>query len=125
LSNLGQLQNILGTYLISSKAEKAFLELTDEEQQSIIVLFGRAKSRNAITPFAPDQIIIKDVTPSDKKCKVKVYELRVFSPTAMRVYFNETNHKVFVGSIEFKSNPNQSEDIQNACLTLNKMILTS
>jgi len=74
-------------------------------------------------PFYPDTHIIKDVTPEKSRCNV--YELRVYTPTALRVYFNESHGKVYMASIEKKSNPNQTKDIQKAHNLLNKLILTN
>jgi hypothetical protein len=107
-----------------SSFEKSFLDLHTSEQESIVELFIRAKKRGLKTPFAPDTKIIKDVTPSRTKCD-SIYELRVYSPTALRVYFQETSEKIYLATIEKKSNPNQSRDIKKADNTLFKLIQTS
>jgi len=121
LSLFKKLKSILGISLFSHSFETAFFKLTIDEQSSILKGFEKAKNRNLISPFYPDTNIIKDVTPAQPKCKV--YELRVYSPTALRVYFCEYAEKVIVASIEKKSNPDQHRDIRNAHNLLNKLIL--
>lgn len=122
LSNIENLKQVLGDFIFSSKFERDFSGLSDAEQTSIIDDFKKAKERKLLSPFYPDTKIIKDVTPDKPKCNV--YELRVYTPTALRVYFNEYNGKVFVASIGFKGSTKQSEDIKKAHTTLNKIILT-
>jgi hypothetical protein len=123
LSNIEKLKRVLGDYVFSNQFEKDFSRLNHLEQTSIIDDFEKAEKRKLLSPFYPDTKIIKDVTPDKPKCNV--YELRVYTPTALRVYFNEYKSKVYVASIGFKSSTKQSEDIKNAHITLNKMILTA
>ncbi len=123
LSNIENLKQVLGDFIFSSKFERDFLGLNDAEQTSIIDDFEKAKKRKLLSPFYPDTKIIKDVTPDKPKCNV--YELRVYTPTVLRVYFNEYKDKVYVASIGFKGSTKQSEDIKNAHTALNKMILTA
>lgn len=120
LSNYEKLIFVLGSCHLSSKFEKDFNNLAANVQTSIIDDFKKAKNRNLPTPFYHDTKIISDVTPKTHKCKVM--ELRVYTPIALRVYFNENKGKVFVASIEQKSNANQSADIDTAHNILNKMI---
>jgi hypothetical protein len=115
-----KLKVTLGDSINFDSFEKEFSKLQNNVQKSILLGFERAKSRNLVTPFYPDVSLIKDVTPSKHTCKVM--ELRIFSPVAIRVYFNETNRVVYLASIEAKSNPNQSEDIKNAHDILSKLI---
>lgn len=122
LSKLELLKYSIGNVVLSSSFEKDFLSLKSELQDSIIDCFDKAKGRGLVTNFHPDTKIIKDVTPSKAKCKI--YELRVYSPVALRVYFNESSEKVYVSSVELKSNPNQSEDISKAHSLMYKMIVT-
>lgn len=110
-SNYDKLINLLGNYKVSEYFRKAFIKLSKNIQVSIIEEFQKAEKRNLITRFFPDTKIIKDVSLS-KKCTI--LELRVYSPVALRVYFNEINNCVYLASIEQKSNPNQNEDIKNA-----------
>lgn len=123
LSNEERLKLVLGNYVFSTNFEKDFSRLNAAEQISIIDDLEKAKSRGLLSPFYPDTKIIKDVTPDKAKCSV--YELRVYSPTALRVYFNEYNDKVFVSNIGIKSSTDQNKDIKKAHDTLNKLILTT
>lgn len=123
-SLFNQLLGMLGDCVYSNSFERDFFKLREIEQQSIIDEFKKAKERNFATPFYPDTKIIKDVTP-DHNPKCNVLELRIYTPTAIRVYFSETKGKVFVAKIGYKANPDQNADIKNAHLNLYKMIITS
>jgi hypothetical protein len=125
LSKIERLKHVLGDYILSSYFEKDFPKLTDIEQDSVIEHFERAKARNGITPFFADgdRGIIRDVTPNNSKCTV--CELRIFSPTALRVFFNESNGKIYVSHIFFKSETDQNASIKKASQILNKLILTN
>lgn len=120
-----QLKTILSNPIFPERFEKSFLDLTIVEQESIVGLFKYALERNLQTPLAPDTKIIKDVSPPLSKRKCNVYELRVYRPTALRVYFHETETKNYLASIERKSNDNQSNDIKKAHNALYKLILTN
>lgn len=119
-SNFEKLKTILGDCTFHADFEKDFENLAKDVQNSIIEGFLKAKNRNLLSPFYPDTKIIKDVTPSNSQ--YKVLELRIYAPVAIRVYFNESNAKVSVASIEQKSNPNQSDDIQKAAKILKNII---
>ncbi len=121
-SLLEKLEEILGNHVFSSAFLKGFEKLTPPEQISIIDKFEQAKNRELSTPFYPDTKIIKDVSPSN--ADTKVYELRVYSPTALRVYFHEGTEKVFVASVDKKSNPDQNKDIKKALNIIIKLIKT-
>ncbi|MBI1307427.1 MAG: hypothetical protein GC181_12560 [Bacteroidetes bacterium] len=110
-SSLQRLDSVVGTNVKFSNFSKEFLNLSEECQEAIIDLFQRAKDRELVTPFYPDTKITKDVTQS--KFKHSVWELRVYSPVALRVYFHETSDKVYLIGIKFKSSTNQSHDINN------------
>ena len=125
LSNIERLKRILGNCTLSKQFEKDFPKLASDEQESIIEHFIRAKNRHGVTPFYADggHGIIRDVTPDKPKCNV--YELRVFSPSALRVFFNETGNNIFLSHIFFKGDANQSESIKKAHVILRKLILTA
>lgn len=97
-----------------------FKNLDESAQISIIDEFKKAKNRGLATPFYPDTKIIKDVSPDNYI--LKVMELRVYTPIALRIYFNESKGMVFLASIEQKSNPNQNDDIKAAHKTLQTML---
>ncbi|MCX2574077.1 hypothetical protein [Pedobacter sandarakinus] len=119
LGNLDKLKDIMGECLVSKQFEKMFADFKPDVQQSIIEDFAKAKARGLKTPFYPDTKIIKDVTKTNHK--TKVYELRVYTPIALRVYFNEIDGVVKLASIEQKSNPNQDNDINSAHKILNEL----
>ncbi len=120
-----QLKTILSNPIFPDSFEKVFLSSSISEQQSIVEMFKRAIERNLQTPLAPDTKIIKDVSPPLPKRKCTVYELRVYSPVALRVYFHEAEDQVYLASIEKKSNADQNNDIKKAHNTLYKLILTN
>lgn len=116
-----QLKELLNAQC-SPTFKKQFDKLQRNEQQSIIDLFTLAKNRNSTPSFLPDNQKIKDVTPSNVKDNIKVYELRVYSPTALRVYFYEMAEKILIASFGKKSTPDQNEDIKDAERILIRML---
>jgi len=110
-TNFEQLASFIGKSVITKNYEKSYYSLSSEAQISIKEEFEKAQNRNLATRFFPDTKIVKDVSVS-KKCTV--YELRVYQPVALRVYFNEIGDTVYLVSIEQKSNPDQNEDIKKA-----------
>ena len=112
LSNIDKLKDIIPNYKFSSSFEKEFKDLSVDVQKSIIDDFIKARERNLATSFGPDTKIIKDVTQSN--FQYKILELRVYTPVALRVYFNELDGFVNLISIEQKSNADQNEDIKKA-----------
>ncbi|GEM55510.1 hypothetical protein B0A58_10575 [Flavobacterium branchiophilum NBRC 15030 = ATCC 35035] len=112
LSIIDKLKEIVPNYKFYSSFEKEFKDLSVDVQKSIIDYFIKAKERNLVSPFSPDTKIIKDVT--QPNFQYKIMELRVYTPVALRVYFNELNGFVNLISIEQKSNADQNEDIKKA-----------
>jgi putative component of toxin-antitoxin plasmid stabilization module len=110
-TNFEQLTAFLGNSKITNNFEKSYASLSPDAQESIKDEFEKAANRNLATRFYPDTKIVKDVSVS-KKCTV--YELRVYQPVALRVYFNEIGNTVYLASIEQKSNPDQNDDIKKA-----------
>jgi putative component of toxin-antitoxin plasmid stabilization module len=110
-TNFEQLTAFLGNSVSTKNFERSYYSLSSEAQKSIEEEFEKAANRNLATRFYPDTKIVKDVSVS-KKCTV--YELRVYQPVALRVYFNEIGKTVYLASIEQKSNPDQNEDIKKA-----------
>lgn len=117
-----QLIAVLGQCIYNKTFEREFNGLSQNEQQAIVTGFQEAKDRKLASPFYPDTKLIKDVTP--QHAKRTVLELRIYSPVALRVYFNEDSGIVYAVKIGFKANPNQSSDIKQADLTINKLMLT-
>lgn len=93
----------------TTRFQKAFNNLNIPIQDSIISKFNDAINQNCI--LLPEGNIVKNVSISNK---CTVLELRVFSPVALRVYFNFKNDIYHLASIEQKSNPDQNQDIKNA-----------
>ncbi|MFA5649843.1 MAG: hypothetical protein WC914_01695 [Proteiniphilum sp.] len=93
----------------TNKFQKTFNELSNEVQNSIVRKLNDAIAQNCINQ--PNGILVKEVSLSGR---CKVLEIRVYSPVALRVYFNFENDIVSFASIEQKSNPDQNEDIRNA-----------
>jgi hypothetical protein len=122
-TKLEQLRHTLGPHRFNNTFEKGFISLSLGEQQSIITHFERAKARNLITQFHPDTSLIKDVTPYNGK--LNVYELKIKSPTSLRVYFHEQDNKIFIANVEHKSNADQNSDIVKAEKILQRLILVS
>lgn len=120
LTNIEKLKKELISFSISKNFEKSFDNLHHNAQASIIEEFKKARKRNLKTPYFPDTKIIKDVTKESHKCKV--LELRVYSPVALRVYFNETNGITNIADVEQKSNPNQDDDINQAYKILKSIL---
>lgn len=96
--------------------ESAYNKLTLEQQKAIVDAFSEAKNSSfkAQKKGGP----VKDVTTD--KGKHKLYELKVFSPTAIRVYFALIDTEVKILSLGFKSK--QSDDIKNAQSKLNNSL---
>lgn len=117
-----QLLAILGDAIYTSSFKRDFNSLTLAQQNSIIEGFKQAVDRKLASPFYPDTKLIADVTPQNSKSTV--LELRVYTPTAVRVYFNEQNPKVFLVRIQKKSAPDQNKEIKQADLKLFKLIRT-
>ena len=113
-TNLLEKLEILVNAQCSSKFKDQFENLSKQEKESILALFEQAKSRQLTPVFSPDGYTIKDVSPEKPKDNIRVYELRVFTPTALRVYFYETKEKIFIASLGKKSNSDQTKDIKNA-----------
>lgn len=121
LSLFEQLKDLLNKPVYTTGFEKDFLKLSQNNQVAIIDRFRQAIRRNLSSPLFPDTKIVKDVSPSNAKCQV--YELRVYNPD-LRVYFHESPERVYLSSIELKSNPDQNRDIVRASQNLYKLIYT-
>jgi hypothetical protein len=121
LSLFEQLKELLNDPVYNTGFEKDFLKLSQTNQVAIISRFRQALERSLSSPLYPDTKIVKDVSPSNSKCQV--YELRVYNPD-LRVYFHESPDRVYLSSIELKSNPDQNKDIVRASQNLYKLIYT-
>ena len=117
-----KIKSELNKPIITTAFGRDFKKLTNEQKESILKGFIEAKERGLTTDFYPDERLIKDVTPKNKS--INVFELRVYSSTALRVYFHENPNKVYLVSIGKKSNSDQNKDIKAAYSILKKQFLT-
>ena len=92
LDNFNQLLSVLGNHVFSPRFQKNFEGLNTQVQFSIIEHFKKAINRNGSTKLFADGDLIKDVTPQ-KEIKIKIYELRIFSPIAIRRRFNNLTQR--------------------------------
>lgn len=113
--------------------EKAFNSARVEVQQSIIENFAAAPDRKLKTPYFPDNKeggLISDVTPDNNRKRAKIYELRIYHPVALRVYFYECDDTIFISGIGYKkdykdnSGSSQSKHIAFALNEIDKMMKT-
>lgn len=113
----------LGDNIYSEKFKKQFDNSSLEIQLAVIELFKNAKKRDGVTSFFPDGSLIKDVTPDNEK-EIKVYELRMFNPVAFRIYFFESETKIYLASMEKKPPKKvQNTHILNAKSTIKQLYL--
>ena len=110
-NNFETILHMFGPNLYAKRFLKDFGNLSVLGQQSVITYLQKAINRKLISKFYPDTKIISDVSISNK---TSVYELRIYTPVAIRLYFCEENDIIYLASIESKSNPNQNQDIKTA-----------
>lgn len=122
LAGFSKFLNLFDTpkYFKSLKSE--FESLPLKCQDSIIADFSRAIDRNLETKFSADGDLIKDVTPEKEK-SIKVYELRVFDPVAIRIYFYEKGNEIYLAKIKRKPpKKSQSNDIKASRSLIKELI---
>ncbi|TZF99262.1 hypothetical protein FW781_04875 (plasmid) [Chryseobacterium panacisoli] len=96
--------------------------LSGDCQKVVFDKLNIAKSRGLPTAFSADKDLIKDVTP-DSEDKIKIFELRVFDPVALRLYFYEAGKKVYLASIRKKPpKKSQARDINTARSSIKELI---
>jgi hypothetical protein len=120
LSNFEIFKNIVKQSVYNKSFESAFNSLSEEIQLAIIEKLRILESRNLDSIFSPGFQLLKNVTQDNFKFSVQ--EFRLSSPVALRIYFSEIKGKVYFGSIESKSNANQTKDIKNAYEIIKKLI---
>lgn len=103
--------------------EEEFNSLTNDTQEAIYQKFSRAKERNLPTNFSADKDLIKDVT-IEKEKEVKIYELRIFEPVCVRLYFfEESKDKIYLASVSKKpAKKTQSNDIKTSIALIKSLI---
>ncbi|MEO0584641.1 MAG: hypothetical protein AAF135_20695 [Bacteroidota bacterium] len=123
LDNWGKLSAILVKECVFENSfRKSFDALRQEEVEAILSKLKEIKGRGLTTPFAPDTKIVKEVSSDSKMTKVR--ELRIYQPVALRLYFQEEGEKIFLLSIQKKSNPDQNKDIKEAQRMYKRLRLT-
>jgi hypothetical protein len=103
--------------------KEEYLQLTSETQEVIYQKLVKAKGRNLPTSFASDKSLIKDVTPSDEN-DIKLFELRIFDPVAVRLYFyEESKESIYLASIKKKpAKKVQTNDINTSIALIKSLI---
>jgi hypothetical protein len=116
---------LVGNCEHDDRFRKDFNNLTSATQNLLLKEIEYAISRKAKTRFYPDDKLIKNVTP-DKERSISVFELRIYSPVAIRMYFFETPTKMYFGSINGKPKKKvQDNDILNAASVIKELIVIS
>lgn len=111
LDNFDKLISLFKNCKFSDDFKSNFESESFSFQITIIEHFKKAIGRNLITPLQPDGNLIKDVSID----KTKVSELRIFSPKAYRIYFQENSEVIILASLEKKpSAKTQNNDIRIA-----------
>lgn len=114
---------LVGDCKYDARFRTDFDNLTSATQKKFLSHVYQTIERKAKTKFYPDDDKVKDVTP-DKEKAIKVFELRVFEPVAVRMYFYETPYKIYFGSIEGKPKKKvQDNDIINAASVIKELIV--
>lgn len=123
LGNFEKLLEIVGNNVYSDRFERAFKKASKPIQDSVIEHFQKAIERNGYSPFYADGDLIKDVSP--QKSKYSVFELRIFSPVAYRVYFHEGTDKIYLALMEKKPpSSTQNAHIKRATRIIRELIAT-
>ncbi len=114
---------MVGDCKYDTRFKMDFDNLTSATQKKLLSHINQAIERKAQTRFYPDDEKIKDVTPAKERA-VKVFELRVFEPVAVRMYFYEAPQKIYFGSIDGKPKRKvQDNDILNAISVIKELIV--
>ena len=122
LDRFAKLLALVGDCKYNDRIQRDFESLTFPTQTILLKSIEHALERKTKTRFYPDDNFIKDVTP-DKERAVKVFELRIFTPVAIRMYLYETPTRIYFGSIEGKPKKKvQDSDILNAMSIIKELI---
>lgn len=114
---------MVGDCKYDTRFKMDFDNLTSATQKKLLNHIHQAIERKAKTRFYPDDEKIKDVTPAKERA-VKVFELRVFEPVAVRMYFYEAPQKIYFGSLDGKPKRKvQDNDILNAISVIKELIV--
>lgn len=100
-----------GEVTIHDAFKEKFESLSLKEQGFVLDKFKNAAKYNMLHPIKADEKTIKDVTPANGR-KGPMYELRIFSPIALRVYFIQQKGQIRL--IDLGGKNNQDADIRRA-----------
>ena len=110
--------------IYNKNLRKDFENLPINAQDVIIRELKEASDRNLETKFMSNGQTIKDVTPNSEN-KIKLFELRIFNPIALRFYFYENGETVYLAKITRKpAKKTQSNDIEAAIDSVKELIAT-
>jgi hypothetical protein len=113
---------LIGNCSYLERFKDDYNSLSSSIQKKLIDTIENAINRKLPTRFSSDNDVIKDITP-DKEKSIKIYELRIFTPATIRLYFYETTTKIYFGGLEKKPKPRvQNQDILNAISTIKGLI---
>lgn len=122
LGNFEKLLSLLETSSYSSRFYAGFQNIPINVQISILEHVQKAISRRGSSKLFADGSLIKDVTP--EKFNYRVFELRIFTPVPLRIYFYEATTKTYLALIE-KKPPHKKQDnhINAATSIIEQLIL--
>ncbi len=112
LSTLEKVKSIIEEVKSLKSFDRDFFKLSVIEQESVLTLLETVKKENYLFPIKPDNDKIKEVTLD--KTTIEIYELRIFNPKALRVYFSFNGKVLLFGLLGSKSSGNQGNDIKTA-----------
>ena len=111
-SILDKIQDHIGDKAIIRDTFKSdFEKISIGGQYSVLDKFKVAEQYHMLNPIKADDKIIRDVTPDNGK-KGSMYELRIFSPMVIRVYFAQKDGIIILINLGGKNS--QSLDIKRA-----------
>jgi len=113
LSLMEKIGKLLQGCVWTTRFAKDFRNLPHKQQQSVLESFEYAEKLGILKPIMPDNVLIKDVSNEHSNKRSRLYELRIGSPVAMRVYFTVVDGGTRLLLIGRKSS-GQSEDIKIA-----------
>ena len=110
--------------IYNKNLRKDFESLPLDAQLVIIRELKEASDRNLETKFMSNGQTIKDVTPKSEN-QIKLFELRIFNPIALRLYFYETGAIVYLAKITRKpAKKTQNNDIDASIDNIKELIAT-
>lgn len=121
LSTHRQIEPILQNFVKHKVYDAEYSKLSVMEQTSILDTWKVARDKNLLSPFMPDNDVIKKTEGPEKQEKKlgSVFELRVRKPKELRVYFQFVDDTYFL--LDIGDETHQSIDIKNAFAKANSL----